>query len=229
MGERCCCPNFATRSGRGGTMGRATGWPAIGRFGCGGRGAPGTKPAGRGGGPIGTPGRTEGALPGMDAGGGAPGEAPAGRGAVDGMLGGIGCRGPERIWPGRGAPVGIGRAGGGTGRPGVAEGCCGAETGGAGGLAGPAGRTGAGRGRPGSAEPGIGAPGTAAGAETGAGGVTALFSCGGRTGGATGATGGRADATGTPRGNADGRGPMGGWIGLPLPSSGGRNGIARGL
>ncbi len=59
---------------------------------------------------------------------GAPGLGPAGRGAIGvpgaptrltTALGGSGCRGPVKTWPGRGAPgaVGIGRATGGTGRP----------------------------------------------------------------------------------------------------------------
>jgi hypothetical protein len=113
-------------------MGRAAGCPANERWG-GGAGPP-KEPAGRGGGPIGTPGRAWGA-----AGRGAPGRIEPGirpepvetggtetwgGGAVTELgarFAGIGWRGPESTCPGRGEPAaGIGRGAGGTGRPGAA-------------------------------------------------------------------------------------------------------------
>src|ERR1700682_5391526 len=86
---RVCCSR-ATRSGRGGTTGRAAGWPAkLGRpgdrRGIEGGGGPGVVSAG-------------GAM--LRAAGGATGPGVGdGGGGVDA---GKGCRGPERIWPGRG-------------------------------------------------------------------------------------------------------------------------------
>ena len=111
-GERCL--SFSTRSGRGGTTGRAAGWPA--RFGlAGGRSgppppmaapageaaAPGTfaaaggRGAGRGG--VGILGIK------VAAGRGTPGVAAAGGLELSVRLAGKGWRGPERIWPGLGA------------------------------------------------------------------------------------------------------------------------------
>jgi len=121
-------------------MGRAAGCPTNARWPCCG---PVKEPAGRGGGPIGTPGRACGAAgrgtPGVALGRVAPGRiAPGsvapkpvetggteteavGAGAEPGArFTGIGWRGPESTCPGRGEPAaGIGR-GGGTGRPGAA-------------------------------------------------------------------------------------------------------------
>src|SRR5205085_1106186 len=82
----------------------ANGRPAGGALG---RGWPGTL-AGRGGGAIGTPGRTP--------------CVAAGRTVLGAKFAGRGCRGPERISPGFGdaaGAVGIGLGGGGTGRPGT--------------------------------------------------------------------------------------------------------------
>lgn len=127
MGERGCWPSLAARSGRGGTIGRATGcparvrWPGGGVPACWGTLETGDATGdigGRGAGAIGVPGRT----PIGAAGRGAPGlnDAPA-----CALVTGNGWRGPERTWPGRGAPVvvGIGRGGGGVGRPGVTLEC----------------------------------------------------------------------------------------------------------
>ena len=113
-------------------MGRAAGCPTNARWpGC----CPTNEPAGRGGGPIGTPGRACGGeagrgVPGVDAGATDPkpvetggGEAgAAGLGAKPGArFAGKGWRGPERTCPGRGEPAaGMGRGSGGTGRPGRA-------------------------------------------------------------------------------------------------------------
>jgi hypothetical protein len=110
-------------SGRGGTTGRAAGWPARFGRGCGRKGVPGVGMAaapGAGiagaadslaGGVAGAVRATGAAGIGMDAVGAGPGVA----------AGGMGCRGPDKIWPGRGA--GTGRAGMGPVRSG---GCSGA-------------------------------------------------------------------------------------------------------
>jgi hypothetical protein len=119
----------ATISGRGGTTGRAAGWPA--RFGfAGGRrglppptgaagagvpgaaGAAGLIGAGRGVGILGTELAATG--PGIGTVRGAPGAGGGGGGAFGAspIAAGRGCRGPDRICPGRGA---------GTGRAGIAE------------------------------------------------------------------------------------------------------------
>lgn len=98
-------PSLATRSGRGGTTGRAAGCPANGLED--GFGAPGTAVPDKG-------------VDGPEAGGRCGGV----RGPAEGRLGartpsmpaGNGCLGPERIWPGLGA-VGKGLGAGGTGRP----------------------------------------------------------------------------------------------------------------
>jgi hypothetical protein len=94
--------NLATRSGRGGTTGRAAGCPARGL--AGGRAAPG----------IG--GAT------TAAGGGVRITGPGLMIGADGRMlsplpGGSGCRGPDRTWPGLNCGSGLG--GGGTGRPGA--------------------------------------------------------------------------------------------------------------
>ncbi len=111
--------SFATRSGRGGTTGRACGCPA--RFGlAGGRsGPPPPRLAG-----AGVPGAGPGAMvalgatrEGVRGGGGATGAPGRGGAGVSGIMrgastkfGGKGCRGPEIICPGFGAG-GAGRAG----------------------------------------------------------------------------------------------------------------------
>jgi len=126
--------NLAARSGRGGTTGRATGWPAKVRADPAGAtpepasGADGPAARGASMGRVGrgiTAGRA-GELIAL----GAPGRRPS-AGAV-----GNGCRGPDRIWPGRGAcaeaGVGSGLAAGGTGLPGTNTpdgGACGAALG----------------------------------------------------------------------------------------------------
>jgi hypothetical protein len=100
-GRVCCCCKRATRSGRGGTTGRAAGWPASvgraedrsGREG----GAPGVGEIGSDGGAAARAIGCGATGPGVGGGGG-------------GVDAGIGCRGPERIWPGRGA-AGTGLAG----------------------------------------------------------------------------------------------------------------------
>jgi hypothetical protein len=110
--------NLATRSARGSTTGRAAGWPASGRAGCLGAACKGV---------LGAPGGTE---PPADAG------ADGARAATPGLLnigadgesgslrpGGIGWRGPESTWPGRGGGTGLGA--GATGRPGPSAGAAG--------------------------------------------------------------------------------------------------------
>ncbi len=100
-------PNLAARSGRGGTTGRAVGWPAKGLD-----GAPGIAPLRASAGACG-----RGA-----AGCGAGGRGPAGVGrTISGGAAGIGARGPDRIWPGRGALLapGIGLTGSDGARPGA--------------------------------------------------------------------------------------------------------------
>ena len=109
--------SLAARSGRGGTTGRAAGWPASGRawrrLRTRGRGA-GSR---RRGGFLGAL-RDAGARPAVRHGLVAP---EPGRRPSPGA-GGNGWRGPERTWPGRGAggpAAGSGLAAGGTGRPGA--------------------------------------------------------------------------------------------------------------
>jgi hypothetical protein len=89
--------SLAARSGRGGTTGRAMGWPAKGRVGLDGAWLTGC----RGAGGSGMPGAPEREV----------------------SEGGSGARGPERTWPGRGeagpGADGIGRGGVATGRPGA--------------------------------------------------------------------------------------------------------------
>lgn len=98
--------NLATRSGRGGTTGRATGCPARGLEG--GLAVPGTEaPMGADGVRIGGPGLPRGA---------------AGR-MPSPLPGGNGWRGPDSTWPGRKGGSGLG--GGGTGRLGASAGACG--------------------------------------------------------------------------------------------------------
>jgi hypothetical protein len=125
--------SFAARSGRGGTTGRAAGWPARVRA------EPGAVPA-----PVGGAGDVGGMTArlvsmGRDGRGitaGRAGElialgAPGRRASVGAA--GKGCRGPDKIWPGRGASaepeVGSGFAAAGTGLPGTNApdgGACGA-------------------------------------------------------------------------------------------------------
>ncbi|MCU1275307.1 MAG: hypothetical protein JWO48_2738 [Bryobacterales bacterium] len=99
------CESLAARSGRGGTTGRTAGWPASPgraaalRIGAGGAGARGVCPAGAVDRAV-----NEGAVP-LPMRTGSGGRTPPG----------IGCRGPDRIWPGLGAD-GIGLAGGAIGR-----------------------------------------------------------------------------------------------------------------
>lgn len=114
-GRVCCCCKRATISGRGGTIGRAAGCPARFGRGCGRKGVPGV-------------GLANGAEASLGAGGGAT-RATGRAGSViddggmdaEGPGAGKGCRGPDKIWPGRG--VGTGRAGTGPVRNG---GCSGA-------------------------------------------------------------------------------------------------------
>jgi hypothetical protein len=123
--------NRSKISGRGGTTGRATGWPAKGGLEAG-RACPGNPPAGpaacgrkglagdglcANGGRVGWIGCCCGrGVPGNPPGRGAPASTRFTTGwpgpaavAAHGCAGGSGCRGPERICPGRG--VGIGFAG----------------------------------------------------------------------------------------------------------------------
>lgn len=95
-------------SGRGGTTGRAAGCPASGGRGWGRKGAPGV------GAGVGVPGVAACAA-GADGVGRAIGCAgnvteAGGIGEEDAWGGGSGCRGPDKIWPGRGV-IGTGRAG----------------------------------------------------------------------------------------------------------------------
>jgi hypothetical protein len=136
-GRVCCCCKRATMSGRGGTIGRAAGCPARFGRGCGRKGVPGVGDA-RGADAWGADAGD------ADACGAEAGDADASlgddgaRGAVRatgwavivtdaggrgtaGVGAGRGCRGPDKIWPGRG--VGTGRAGTGPVRNG---GCSGA-------------------------------------------------------------------------------------------------------
>jgi hypothetical protein len=181
--------NFASMSGRGGTIGRAAGWPA--RFGlAGGRsglppptGDPGTivaagGAAGRGIGRAG-PGML-GAAPGLKIcpGDGVCPEDGAGRGApgavsVRASTGaeGNGCLGPERICPGLGAG-GVGRAG-----IGIPRGAIGGESGG---PEASGGRKGADRGA------GAGVSGAASRAAGRVSGVASIFAAGVRAGSAAG-------------------------------------------
>lgn len=94
-GRAVCCCKRATMSARGGTTGRAAGWPA--RFGLGVAGRKGMEGAGP---------------PGASTAGGAAAraEGAAGLSGAAGGPGGIGWRGPVRICPGRG-DGGAGRAG----------------------------------------------------------------------------------------------------------------------
>ena len=131
--------NFATRSARGGTTGRAAGCPASGRE------TPGAVPLAAAGGAVLAPSALEGdAAPGVCAVGRGP--SGRGRGATGGRWGiprasmdagvpgpaGNGWRGPERIWPGLGVlttELGSGLADGVAGRPGAITatgGTCGA-------------------------------------------------------------------------------------------------------
>ena len=97
--------SLAARSGRGGTTGRATGWPARGRCCCG-EGAPGVAETGRG--ACGVEGRS-----------GAEGRGGAGDGGAPGAgLEGNDWRGPLKTCPGRGV-VGSGLAVGAMGLPGA--------------------------------------------------------------------------------------------------------------
>jgi len=116
-------PSLATRSGRGGTTGRAAGCPAKGRFGGGptgvGPGEAGAGPEARAG-SAGLAGR--GTIAGL--GTGAPGAAGAVRGpGKEALSAGRGWRGPDKICPGLGAGggAGTGLAGGAVdaGRPGA--------------------------------------------------------------------------------------------------------------
>ena len=154
-----------------------------------------------------------------------------------GALGGSGCLGPERIWPGRFAPVGIGLAGAGIGLPGALGT---ADAGGAPGIEGLAGAGAAGADGAGWAGLGADALGVGAGAVgVGAVGVGAVgvgtVGCTATGSAATGATGGGgitagADTTGATgaTGGATGRFAIGGCIGVPRPINGGRRGNARG-
>ena len=101
--------SLANRSARGGTTGRAAGCPASGR--AGGRGAEGMGAPGAAGLPadMGAAGARP-ATPGLEK-IGAEGE----RGSP--APGGIGWRGPDSTWPGRGDGTGL--ATGGDGRPGA--------------------------------------------------------------------------------------------------------------
>jgi hypothetical protein len=209
-------------SGRGGTTGRAAGWPA--RFGlAGGRNGPppptGAAGAGApGAAAAGAPGRIAGRGVGMlgtgDAGRGAPGIVPAGLAAtgpgaagggvgIDGGAfgnsprpGGSGWRGPDRIWPGFGA---------GTGRAGMAvvrdTGAAGAE--GAAGDGPPrasGGRNGCdGAGRAGAGSGSMSLGGSTAGAE-GAASVSTLATGWGRAGSCV--TAGAASTTGSAAGDS---------------------------
>ena len=130
--------SLATRSGRGGTTGRAAGCPA--------RGLEGGL-----------------AVPSMEAATGAGGVRITGaglprRGADGRMLsplpGGNGWRGPDNTWPGRNGGSGLG--GGGTGRLGAMAGACGVGAGamGCGGTCGTAGAGGPGSGELGPASGG---------------------------------------------------------------------------
>jgi len=124
-GRVCCCCKRATMSGRGGTIGRAAGCPARFGRGCGRKGVPGVGEA------RGADGAGADASLGDNGTGGAvratgwagwAGEAAAAGGiGAAGVGDGKGCRGPDKIWPGRG--VGTGRAGTGPVRNG---GCSGA-------------------------------------------------------------------------------------------------------
>jgi hypothetical protein len=112
-GRVCCCCRRATISGRGGTTGRAAGCPARFGRGCGRKGVPGVGLAN---------GADDSAGGGAVRATGCAGKVTdAGGIGVDGVGGGKGCRGPDKIWPGRG--VGTGRAGTGPVRMG---GCSGA-------------------------------------------------------------------------------------------------------
>lgn len=103
--------SLAARSARGGTTGRAAGCPASGR--AGGLGADGIGAPGAGDGPV--PAVGCGALGARPA---TPGRVKIGADGGDGWLtpAGIGCRGPDKTWPGRGCGTGL--ATGGAGRPG---------------------------------------------------------------------------------------------------------------
>lgn len=141
-----CCFNLWTRSGRGGTIGRAVGCPAkAGRpasWGRGAIGAPGVKPgAGRGGvgrGGIGAPGTVD-----------AEGEVEAAPGATT-CVGGCGALGSCCVGAAGAADCGTGRSGAETGRAGRCSrlpkvgrgvsggsGCLGPAGGGAAGAEGP--------------------------------------------------------------------------------------------
>jgi hypothetical protein len=132
---RAGLPSLIARSGRGGTTGRAAGWPASVRPEGGDRGAPWALGDGADG--AGAPGRISGrgrwVIVGRETGPGIAAPGPETRPPSEGGLDGIGCRGPERIWPGRGLPgPGKGLATGGAGRPGAITatgGICGAGDG----------------------------------------------------------------------------------------------------
>jgi hypothetical protein len=142
--------SLAARSARGGTTGRAAGCPASGRaggLGVDGRGAPGAAngaelPADTGAGALGVRAAT-------------PGLVKIGADGEMGSLtpGGIGWRGPDSTWPGRGGGTGL--ATGGVGRPGAIAAGVGAGIGvGAGtGVGAMRGAAGAGRGAPGGEVP----------------------------------------------------------------------------
>ena len=114
-GRLCCCCKRATMSGRGGTIGRAAGCPARFGRGCGRKGVPGVGDA-RGADAWGADG-SDAAVSLGDREAGGPVRATGACGSVTDAGGngaaipgdGIGCRGPDKIWPGRG--VGTGRAG----------------------------------------------------------------------------------------------------------------------
>jgi hypothetical protein len=121
-GRVCCCCRRATMSGRGGTTGRAAGCPARFGRGCGRKGVPGVGDAKGADDSLGDNGAGAGACGILRATGCAGSVTDAGGIGADGVGGeGKGCRGPDRIWPGRG--VGTGRAGTGPVRNG---GCSGA-------------------------------------------------------------------------------------------------------
>src|SRR5579863_6884552 len=111
-GRVCCCCSRATISGRGGTTGRAAGCPARFGRGCGRKGVPGVGLAS---------GAEDSAAGGTVRATGCAGKVTdAGGIGAAGVAAGKGCRGPDKIWPGRG--VGTGRAGTGPVRNGGCKG-----------------------------------------------------------------------------------------------------------
>ena len=173
---------------------------------------------GRGGGAIGTPGRTAcGAAGGMLGPAGGAGAGERGRGEGTGGALGSGWRGPERTWPGRVPPEGIGRVGGESGRSGGSG-----VNGGAGGCAGvdEVGAVAPARGPTGGW---IGAPRPSMGGRSGF--VRGLSSAGASgffcsAGGAPGALGSADAAAGGRSGGATGGGAIG------APRFGGSTGFA---